>query len=69
MKIVLPALLTGIAIIGIVWSIIGLAKVYYNIKTLMNSKKNPHMARYTNGIIYNKKERKLEADQSPITPF
>jgi hypothetical protein len=43
----------------------------YNIMSLLSSNKSPKIAKqtHTNGMVLNKKTRKLEADQSQITPF
>jgi hypothetical protein len=69
MRIILILLITAAAIAGIVWAVITLTGVYYNIKTLRYASHNPSISKQKQGIIYNKKTKKLEADQSPITPF
>jgi len=66
---VISILLIIVAIIGIAWAISELPKVNYNIKFLRYTSKYPRISKQKQGIIYNKKKHKLEADQSPITPF
>jgi hypothetical protein len=65
----ISVLLIAVATIGIVWAIIELTKVYYNFKALRYASRYPSVSKHKHGIIYNKKTKKLEADQSPITPF
>jgi hypothetical protein len=69
MKIIISILLMIVATIIIGWAIIELTKVYYNLKALRYASKYPYTSKRKHGIIYNKKTNKLEADQSPITPF
>jgi hypothetical protein len=69
MNTILTILLIIVAISGIIWTILKLVKAYYNIKTLWQASRHPSTAKQRLGIIYNKKEETLEADQSFTTPF
>jgi hypothetical protein len=69
MELVVKILIIIIATVLMVWSGSKASEKYYNIKALRDAKKHPDMAKQKNGMVYNKKKKRLEAANSPITPF
>ena len=47
----------------------GLVEAIINLNVIKHEKQMPDLAKQRNGIVYNKKTKKLEADQSLILPF
>jgi hypothetical protein len=62
-------LLTIFGIGLIVWALIKLIEKIYNIIILIKFPKNPDVTKQKQGIVYNKKSKLLEGDNSTITPF
>jgi len=70
MKIIIVLVVTIIVTILLCWAIGKLGETYYNIKALRYASKHPNEAiSHNTGIVFNTKTNKLEADNSPITPF
>ena len=69
MKVILTVLITIAACAIVVWALTRLVETIYNIKALRKAARCPDETKQQQGIIYNKRTHKLEADQSPITPF
>lgn len=46
-----------------------LVEAIINLKVINREKQMPDLAKQRNGIVYNKKTHKLEADQSMILPY
>ena len=69
MDLTIFTLMTIIAAVIIVWTLIKIVEKIFNIKALVYASRNPDVTKQKHGIVYNKKTKRLEADQSPITPF
>jgi hypothetical protein len=69
MKVFLAIIIVGIAVAIGVWALTKLIETIYNIKALRDDSLHPDASTQKQGIVYNKDTKKLEADQSTITPF
>jgi hypothetical protein len=69
MNLILTAIVTITASFIIVWALTKLIETIYNIMALRDAYRNPDETKQRQAIIYNKEAGKLEADQSPTTPF
>ena len=69
MEVILVIMLLIATTAAMVWAITKLIEKICNIITIYRFNKHPDQAHQKHGIVYNKKEKKIEADQSPITPF
>jgi hypothetical protein len=66
---IIITLITIVSISVIVWAAIKLAEKIYNIIVLSHASKNPNPDKQHHGLTYNKKTKKLEGNNSTITPF
>lgn len=62
LKIILLTIVAIYAIIKIILAIL-------NLRALNQYRKSPDAIHQRQGIVYNKRTKKLEADQSPILPY
>jgi len=69
MELIIYSLITIAAFIAIAWTILKMLRTYYNIKEMQSPTEITDITKKQQGIVYNKKDKKLEADQTVITPF
>ena len=69
MELIIFSFVAVLATIVIVWILKKILETYYNIKALRHSTEVTDVTKKRHGIVYNKKDKKLEADQTIITPF
>ncbi|MDR2498004.1 MAG: hypothetical protein LBD28_01005 [Tannerellaceae bacterium] len=69
MALVIMILIAIVLFATIAWALIKVVEKVYNIIVIISASRNPDVTKQKHGIVYNKKTKKLEADQSPITPF
>jgi len=69
MELIIFSLITIVATIAIVWILKKMLETYYNIKALRRSSNVTDETKKRSGIVYNKKSKKLEADEAIILPF
>ena len=69
MELFIYALITLAALIAFAWAILKMLRTYYNIKEMQSPTETTDITKKQQGIVYNKKDKKLEADQTIITPF
>ena len=69
MELIIFSLITIVATIAIVWILKIILDTYYNIKALRRSSNVTDETKKRSVIVYNKKSKKLEADEAIILPF
>jgi hypothetical protein len=69
MELTIMALMAFLVTVFVVFAVGKIGEEYYNIKALRDGTRHPDRTKQKTGIVYNKKTKTLEADQSTITPF